>query len=139
MKKQAIRILAFIFVLSFLNNFVHAQEQLLVTLIYPQAANSPKKEAKRKDKPVLISGNISIGITEVDPKQLNNADVFVEYYLDDTKVYSTENNKPGTFVLNSTLYSNGRHILTVNLWDKAGASAIGIREIIIQNTENDEN
>lgn len=139
MKKLAIKILAFIFTLSFFTNLVYSDEQLLVALIYPQATNSPKKETKRKEKPVLITGNVSIGLTEVDPAQLNNPDVYVEFFLNNTLVYSTENNKPFAFILDSSLYPNGPHFLTVNLWDKAGASAIGIREIIIQNTEHNEN
>lgn len=128
-----------VFVLCLFVNLSYSEEPLLITLLYPQAANAPKKEAKKKEKPALVSGDVPINITGINPAQLNNADVFAEYYLDNTLVYSTENNEAFTFVLDSKLYSNGEHSLTVNLWDKTGTSAIGIREIIIQNLENNGN
>jgi len=139
MKKLSGKILTLVFVLSLFVNLAFSQEPLLITLLYPQTANAPKKEVKKKEKPVLVKGDISIDITGIRPGQLNNTDVFAEYYLDNTLVYSSENNKPFTFILDSKLYPDGEHTLTVNLWDKEGASAIGIREIIIHNTENNEN
>lgn len=136
MKKLYGKILALVFVLSLFVNLAFSQEQLLITLLYPQTTNAPKKEVKKKEKPVPVSGKVSIDVTGINPAQLNNTGVFAEYYLDSALVYSSENNKPFGFVLDSALYPNGQHSLTVNLWDKEGTSAIGIREIIIKNNEN---
>lgn len=122
-----------------------AKEALLIPLAYPQKSNAPKREAKRIEKPVLLNDKVFVNIAEIKPGQSKNPDLYVEYFLDSELIYSTQGKKesnpkkrPLGFTLDTQLYSDGRHILVVNLWDKDGPSAIGIKEIIIQNKVQNE-
>jgi len=115
------------------------QDSLEIRLIYPQKSNAPKRELKRIEKPVIVKGRVPLnvaGIKSSGPKKKDN--LYIEYFLDNELVYSSQNKGPLQFILDTRLYADGRHTLVVNLWDKDGPSAIGIKEIIIQNQVKDE-
>lgn len=117
-----------------------AKDTLQISLVYPQESNAPKRERKEIDKPVVLKGEVLVNIVGVRPKQLKKPSIYVEYFLDNELIYSTENkegnkskSKSLGFTLDTQLYSEGEHTLVVNLWNKDGPSAIGMRKIIIQN------
>ncbi len=140
MKKKNLIIVGLFLSIFIYSIEVLAQDIIQVSLVYPQQSNAPKREASRIEKPATIKDSILIEITNVKPQQLNNADVYIEYYLDDQLIYTTENmgqdkTKTGSFsfTLDTMLYPDGTHTLVINLWDKNGPSAIGIKQIIIKN------
>lgn len=112
-----------------------SQNSVQITISYPQESNTPKRQTKRIDEPVVVKDEVFIDIVGIKLEQLNHPELYAEYFLDNNLIYSTEDKKqsPLGFILDTRLYENGRHTLIVNLWDKDGPSAIGIREIIIQN------
>lgn len=123
-------------------NFLEAVQNTTVSipLIYPQNSNAPKREPKKQEKPVVLKGEALINIIGISSEQLKSPGLYVEYFLDDDLVYSTQDNKQDktkenslSFILDTTKYVDGNHKLVVNLWDLNGPSAIGIIEIIIQN------
>lgn len=74
------------------------------------------------------------------PSKIEKDRYSVEYFLDEQLIYQTSgfDEKNSTqdsfgFIFDTTRYENGLHKLIVNFWDKSGPSAIGIREIIINN------
>lgn len=112
-----------------------------VSLTYPQMSNAPKRDSKVIDKVAVVRGDTVVVASGIKPRQLNSGTCYLEFYLDSDLVYSTE---AGTstgnstavldkFILDTTLYTDGDHTLVVNLWDKNGPSAIGVRRIYIQN------
>lgn len=132
----------------FMNSLEAAQSTTVsISVIYPQSSNAPKRQLSKKDKPVVLKGDVLINITGINSEQLKSPDLYVEYFLDDDLVYSTQDQKQDrtkkvslSFTLDTTKYADGDHKLVVNLWDTNGPSAIGIREITIQNgTQNNEN
>lgn len=118
-----------------------------IPLIYPQESNSPKREAKKIEKAPVLNGEVFIDVVGIKPEQLKTLNLYVEYFLDNELIYSTENKQRRTprpkslrFILDTCVYPEGEHTLVVNLWNKDGPSAIGIRKIIIQNQrQNNEN
>lgn len=137
---KLISLFLFLGIFILVNGPVLAKEAIQVVLVYPQKSNSIKREGKRIERPMVLKGVISIDVAGVNPKQLKNPDVYLEYFLDGQLIYSSEkkaqpNVRPSllSFVLDTRLYANGAHSLVVNLWDKKGPSAIGIRQVIIQN------
>ena len=118
-----------------------SQNRITVYLLYPQKSNAPKRAPQRIEKPAVLKGDVPVDIAGIEAKQLKSQGVYVEYFLDNDLVYSTEG-KDGKkakirrshgFVLDTTRYPDGAHTLVVNLWDKNGPSAIGMRKITIKN------
>lgn len=115
-----------------------AQNTIYINLVYPQKSNTLKREPLKIEKPPILKGEVFINILGISTEQLNNPNLYVEYFLNNDLVYSTQNKKlsrqnPFSFTLDTTKYADGMHTLVVNLWDKDGPAAIGIRKIIIQN------
>lgn len=119
-------------------------DKIYISLVYPQKSNAPKRESKKIEKPLLVKNEVSISVTDIKPEQLKHPELYVEYFLDGDLIFSTQEDKKEDkskkrslgslgFILDTTSYPDGTHTLVANLWDKDGPSAIGIREIIIQN------
>lgn len=144
MKTKIFKIICIFFILNifiFINSLGAAQNTTVsIPLIYPQNSNAPKRELKKQEKPVVLKGEVLINITGISSEQLKSPDLYVEYFLDDDLVYSTQDKNQDktkenllSFILDTTKYADGNHKLVINLWDLNEPSAIGIREIIIQN------
>src|SRR3989338_1062653 len=112
------------------------QETISISLVYPQKTNAPKRELNRIEGPPVVTGDVSVKVVGIRPEQLRNPNLYVEYFLDDNLVYSTEDKKKiGQdrlkslgFILNTRSSPDGLHTLVANLWDKDGPSAIGMRK-----------
>lgn len=152
MKKQIFKIagmlIMFLSIFICMNSLEAAQNTAVsISVIYPQNTNAPKRTLNKKEKPAVLKGDVIINVTGINSEQLKSPDLYVEYFLDDELIYSTQDEKQDKikktslgFILDTTKYENGNHRLVVNLWDAKGPSAIGIREIIIQNEkQNNEN
>ncbi|MBI4707279.1 MAG: hypothetical protein HY761_05080 [Candidatus Omnitrophica bacterium] len=118
-------------------------KDVLITVVYPQKPNAPKRQEKKVDSIIAVNGRVNIGVTGISADQLKSPDLYLEYFLDDNLVYATKKNSKGNnterelgFIFDTVLYSEGEHNLMVNLWDKFGSSAIGMRKIIIQNKDS---
>lgn len=141
-------LIMFLSIFICMNSLEAAQNTAVsISVIYPQNTNVPKRTLNKKEKPADLKGDVIINVTGINSEQLKSPDLYVEYFLDDELIYSTQDEKQDKikktslgFILDTTKYENGNHRLVVNLWDAKGPSAIGIREIIIQNeTQNNEN
>lgn len=152
MKTSILKITRLFLILSILiinPAFVYSNEKfsnrtIQIPLAYPQKSNAPKTKIKRTEKPARLKGKVIIEVADIIPSQLKNLHFYVEYFLDNQLIYSTQKQqgkkaKSLRFILDTRLYPNGEHTLVVNLWDKDGPSAIGIRKIIIQNELKNEN
>ncbi len=144
MKNKTFKIICLPFLLSafiLVNSLEAAQNTTVsVSLIYPQNTNAPKRQLQKKEKPAVLKGDVLISVAGISTEQLKSPDLYVEYFLDDDLIYSTQDKGQDktkkvslSFTLDATKYADGDHKLVVNLWDANGPSAIGIREIIIQN------
>ncbi len=96
-------------------------------------------------EPENVSGLVSIDISPI-PSKIEKDRYLVEYFLDEQLIYQTtgfNEQKPAqvsfTYTLDTTRYENGPHKLIINFWDKSGPSAIGIREININNNSANAN
>lgn len=141
-------LIMFLSIFICMNSLEAAQNTAVsISVIYPQNTNVPKRTLNKKEKPADLKGDVIINVTGINSEQLKSPDLYVEYFLDDELIYSTQDERQDKikktslgFILDTTKYENGNHRLVVNLWDAKGPSAIGIREIIIQNeTQNNEN
>ena len=141
MKKKSIWVLVFIslFSLSVLAEDV-PQNQLTIKLLFPKKSTSLMTAPRPELKPQEVCGLVVIDITPV-PSKIEEDRYLVEYFLDEQLIYQTtgfneENPTQVSFsyTLDTTKYENGLHKLIVNFWDKSGPSAIGIREVIIDNS-----
>jgi len=116
-----------------------AMETVKITVVYPQASNAPKRAVKRTEKAAVLRGKVLVSVSGVGQKELKDPNLFVQYFLDNKLVYSTQEQKGGKgplgFTLDTSLYNDGQHTLTANVWDKEGPSIIGMRKIIIKNNE----
>lgn len=152
MKKQIFKmtgmLIMFLSIFICMNSLEAAQNTAVsILVIYPQNTNAPKRTLNKKEKPAVLKGDVIINVTGINSEQLKSPDLYVEYFLDDELIYSTQDEKQDKikktslgFILDTTKYENGNHRMVVNLWDAKGPSAIGIREITIQNeTQNNEN
>lgn len=120
-----------------------AQKSLMVQLIYPATSGAAMKAPGPIPKPQEVSGQVLIDIA---PKPLKSERdrYLVEYYLDDQLIYEstgfdgeTESAGAFSYILDTGKYGNGSHKLVVNFWDKQGQSAIGARELVINNERGD--
>ncbi len=64
-----------------------------IALIYPQASNAPKREAQKKEPPLVVKDKIPIDVTGISREQLNHPELYVEYFLDDKLIYTSEERK----------------------------------------------
>lgn len=142
------KVIIFVFLTVFIaaGLLYSAQESVQISLVYPQQFNKPKRQAGKTEKPPALKGKVFIDVIGINPEQAKSPNSYVEYFLDDELIYSTQNRKESLpdagslgFILNTRLYPDGEHKIVVNLWDKDGPSAIGIRKIIIQNAPLNEN
>lgn len=126
----------FIIILFIYTNCLVAEADAVINipLVYPQNSNAPKREPIKNEQHAL-KNEVLVDVTGINPAQLKNPNMYIEYFLDYELIYSTQNKKQGNlgFRLDTTKYTDGPHTLTVNLWDRDGSSAIGITNIIIQN------
>lgn len=117
---------------------ISQEDSLQIYLAYPQKSNAPKREVRRIEKPAVVQDKVCLGVAGIKPEQLNKSDAYVEYFLDDSLIYSSQKEQSLQFILDTHLYPDGKHTIFANFWDKDGPSAIGIREIIIQNQDKNE-
>lgn len=113
--------------------------RLTIELIFPKQSSAPMTAPKPKLEPQKVSSRVVLDITPA-PSKIEKDRYSVEYFLDEQLIYQTsgfdEKNYTQdsfSFIFDTTGYENGLHKLIVNFWDKSGPSAIGIREIIINN------
>lgn len=111
-----------------------AQEEsahrLTVELLFPKKGGQVMNAPKPTERPKEASGLILIDLKPA-PSKIEKERYSVEYFLDEELLYKSESSF--THFLDTTKYANGPHKVIVNFWDNAGPSAIGIREIIINN------
>ena len=135
-------ILVALFIVS-ISSFVIAEEEmrqdrLLISLISPGASDQPMKAPRSIPKPIEISGQIFLDISPA-PSSIRKDRYLVEYFLNDNLIYKTTgfDDAAGSvgfgYIFDTTKYENGRYKLMVNFWDGKGPSAIGAREIFIDN------
>lgn len=138
---KIINILSVLSIFILINSLEAAQNTTVsISLIYPQASNAPKREPKKKEKPVVLKDEVLIDVAGISPQQLKSPDLYVEYFLDDNLIFSTQDKAQDktkktslSFTLDTTKYQDGTHKIVVNLWNTSGPSAIGMRDIVIQN------
>lgn len=135
MKRKFIAFFIFSAILLYATAAVFGADSIYIALIYPQAPNAPKRESLKKEPPLLLAQKTRIDVSGINPEQLSHPDLYLEYFLDDQLIYSTKEAKTKVlgFIFDPCLYPEGAHTLIVNLWDKDGPSAIGIREIMLKN------
>jgi hypothetical protein len=117
-----------------------SQGSLVIKLIYPTPSGAAMKAPGQIQKPQEISGRVPIDI-QPKPQKAEKDRYLVEYFLDDQLIYETtgfDGESPSTagfgYILDTTKYENGRHKLVINFWDKEAQSAIGSREVVINNS-----
>jgi len=127
-----------------LSSFVSAEEvtrndKLLISLIYPRAGGQAMKAPRAIPKPVKVSGQIFMDISP-SPLNIKKDRYLVEYFLDDKLIYNTtgfdnavDSDIGFGYLLDTTKYENGKHKLMVNYWDRDGSSAIGSKDVFIDN------
>lgn len=143
-----LRKISIIILVCFLNiwislpSFAKEDTKINIPLVYPHKFNSPMQRKDNIAKTPKISGTIVIGIQKIPTiEEAKNERYLVEYFIDGKLVYQANGNSPKDqptfdFEFDTTKYKNGTHKITVNFWDKKGPSAIGTKEIIINNQEN---
>ncbi|MDD4909482.1 MAG: hypothetical protein PHR44_02190 [Candidatus Omnitrophica bacterium] len=140
MKKTSMYILFFIAAFSFNLLAKEAyQNQLILELNFPKESTAKMEAPRPKAEALSISGEILVNISPV-PEKIEQDRYLVEYFLDEQLIYRTTGFDRRTFacILDTAQYENGTHKLIINFWDKSGPSAIGIRELIINNEETNE-
>lgn len=139
MQKKILAILVSFLLFAFTHSPAGAEQNLLqIYLLYPQKSNAPKREPRRVEKPAVVRGKVCLDVAGINQQQLNKPQAYVEYFLDEALIYSSQKEESRQFILDTCLYADGRHTIVANLWDKDGPSAIGIREILIQNQDKNE-
>jgi len=116
-------------------------DNLTISLDFPKRGPTKAFSAPKPiEKPLRISGSLTLDMSPY-PVQAEDGRYTVQYFLDDQLLNETNGFIPGStpglsfvYVLDTTKYENGRHKLAVNFWDNKGASAIGIKPVIIDNT-----
>jgi len=141
MLKKIVAIAFFIVLTSSLaaaEDAIH-KDKLLVNLIFPSTGGQAMKAPGAIPKPVEISGQIFLDINPA-PSNIRKDRYLVEYFLDDNLIYKTTgfDNAVGSsvgfgYIFDTTKYENGRYKIMVNFWDGKGPSAIGAREVFINN------
>ncbi|MDD4910185.1 MAG: hypothetical protein PHR44_05850 [Candidatus Omnitrophica bacterium] len=119
-------------------------KQLLLELIFPKESTSKMTAPAPKLEPLEVYGKIFVNISLV-PDKIERDRYLVEYFLDEQLIHQTTGIEEGSdarfsfgCVLDTAQYENGTHKIIVNFWDKSGPSAIGIKEVVINNKEADE-
>lgn len=137
MKKVKILLLV---VMSLISLNVFAAE-VVVQLKFPEPSNQKAHVPLAIPVPQEVSGNLIVDIASY-PEHIVKGRYSVEYFLDGQLFYTTdgwqEDNQEQLsfkYVLDSSKFTDGQHKLVINFWDKEGPSAIGIREILINNEE----
>jgi len=112
---------------------------LSIELVWPRKSTAPALTPKPVKDPAKLSGQVTLDISPY-PQTVAADRYQVEYFIDDQPVYSTTGISPEQpdalsfkYDLDTRAFENGRHKLIVNFWDSQGQSAIGIREIDIDN------
>jgi hypothetical protein len=115
------------------------QDKLIINLIFPVTGGQAMKAPRSIPKPVEVSGQIFLDINPAT-SNISKDRYLVEYFLDDRLIYETtgfdnaaDSGVGFGYILDTTKYENGRYKLIVNFWDEKGPSAIGAREIFINN------
>ena len=137
------RIILIVLFIASISSFVAAEEamcqdKLLINLSFPGASGQAMKAPRSIPKPIEISGQISLDISPVH-SNIRKGRYLVEYFLNDKLIYKTTgfDDAAGSigfgYVFDTTKYENGRYKLMVNFWDGKGPSAIGAREVFINN------
>ena len=138
MKKYFILFLLFLG-LAQINIFA---DNLVVELKFPQASNQRVLPPKPIVPAIEISSSIDLDISPY-PAVIEKGRYLVEYFLDDVLIYSSDGfieNAPLSFkcTLDTTKFIDGEHKIIVNYWDKQAPGAIGIRNVVIKNSEINE-
>jgi len=147
--KRSLRLLMLLFFSLSIISVGSAQDNQIVSikLLYPKRGITSIMSDRVSTRPEEAGGVI---ILTVDSKptieDVQNNRFLIEYYLDGELLYESngENlNNPQSpsfdCQLDTTRYVNGKHQITVNLWDDDVPSAIiGIKNIIINNVRRDE-
>jgi len=122
-----------------LNLNVFAAGSMTIQLLFPKKGYAKATPPKALLEPKEVSGNLIIDISPY-PDKIEEGRYLVEYFLDDQLLYQTtgfSEDNPDVFsfsyILDTTRFENGSHKIIVNFWDEFGPSAIGIRQIIINN------
>jgi hypothetical protein len=125
--------------LFFSNLSVFATDTLTIQLLFPKKSYAKATPPKALLEPKEVSGNLIIDISPY-PDKIEEGRYLVEYFLDDQLLYQTtgfNEDNPDilsfSYILDTTRFEDGPHKIIINFWDEAGPSAIGIRQIIINN------
>jgi hypothetical protein len=108
------------------------EENVLVPLRYPQQSNAPKRREAVLE-PQIVSGSINVNVSGMLKNAEKSKDLLVEYFLDNKLIHSSRETGSLGFQFDSRAYTDGEHVLVVNLWDETGSSAIGMKRVIIKN------
>ncbi|MFA5144008.1 MAG: hypothetical protein WC522_07595 [Candidatus Omnitrophota bacterium] len=131
------RIVLTLFLVSAFTVFASAAEKLPknavnVKLVFPAAANTAMRAPAPIAEPQEIAGQVFVDFVP-HPEGVEKDRYLVEYFLDDQLIYKTTASGTFKYTLDTAKYENGRHKLIVNFWDDSGPSAIGVREVVINN------
>jgi len=115
------------------------QSSLVISLNFPENSGIAMKAPKAIPKPEEISKCVFLDISPA-PSNIKKDRYLAEYFLGDNLIYKTTgfDSISGKvtgfgFMFDTAKFENGRYKLIVNFWDENGPSAIGSREVIINN------
>ena len=141
MKENTFLVLLFIILFSF-SALVEGEpkDEMTIELLFPKKSTAVMTAPKPKLEPREVCDFVLINISPI-PSEIEKDRYLVEYFLNEQLIYQTTgfNEEDPTkvsfsYTLDTTIYEDGIHKLIVNFWDESGPSAIGIREIIINNS-----
>jgi hypothetical protein len=117
------------------------RQTIVVQLVSSGEANAPRRENPPSSKPIAVNGMVQVQV-ERHPttRDLETERYSVEFYVDDQLQFQTKGEKEPTtgqpcfvWTMDSAKFPNGEHKLVINLWDKEGPAAIGIKRLVISN------
>lgn len=131
------KIIFILFIVLSFSASVMAEEKLPknavnIKLIFPGAGNTAMRAPAPILEPQEITGQVSVDFIP-HPSNVEEGRYLVEYFLGDRLIYKTDTSGTFSYILDTTKYENGRYKLIINFWDSSGPSAIGIREVMINN------
>lgn len=137
-----VKTLLILFCIILLPGIIMAEE-LIVPLIFPQQSIAKLTVPKSIPKPKEASGNLIVDITPY-PAIIENKSFRVEYYLNEQLLHIVTVDQSDTvsfkYILDTTRFENGAYKLIINFYDDTtNAVAIGIQEIIINNSPDEQN
>ncbi len=114
---------------------------ITIQLLFPKQTAVKAPALRPLEAPTEISGKIILDIAPY-PEEIIKGRYIVEYFLDDQQLFSTSGyyeNTPDklsfSYILDTSKFKNGSYKLIVNFWDEKSQSAIGIKEIRINNKD----